>query len=43
MPEMDYEALGAAITPRTKAVVTVDLGGCVCDDYERVFAAVEHR
>jgi dTDP-4-amino-4,6-dideoxygalactose transaminase len=38
-PEMDCDALAAAITPRTKAVVPVDYGGCVCD-YGRIFAAV---
>lgn len=42
MPEMDYDALEAAITERTKAVVTVDLGGIVCD-YDRVFKIVERR
>ena len=42
MPEMDYDALAAAITPRTKAVITVDLGGCVCD-YGRVFQIAESR
>lgn len=42
MPEMDYAALEAAITPATKAVVTVDLGGIVCD-YERVFSIVERK
>lgn len=42
MPEMDYDALEAAITPKTKAVVTVDLGGIVCD-YERVFEIVERK
>ena len=42
MPEMDYEALEAAITPKTKAVVTVDLGGIVCD-YDRVFEIVNSR
>ena len=31
MPEMDYEKLEAAITEKTKAIVTVDLGGIVCD------------
>ena len=30
-PEMDYKALEAAITPRTKAIIPVDLGGVVCD------------
>ena len=42
MPEMDYEALEAAITEKTKAVVTVDLGGIVCD-YDRVFEIVERK
>ena len=39
MPEMDYDALEAAITEKTKAIVTVDLGGIVCD-YDRVFEIV---
>lgn len=42
MPEMDYDALEAAIGPKTKAVVTVDLGGIVCD-YDRVFEIVERK
>ena len=42
MPEMDYEKLEAAITPKTKAVVTVDLGGIVCD-YDRIFDIVERK
>ena len=42
VPEMDYDALEAAITPRTKAVVAVDYGGIVCD-YERIFDIVERR
>lgn len=42
MPEMDYDALEAAITGRTRAIVTVDLGGIVCD-YERVFDIVERK
>lgn len=42
MPEMDYDALEAAIGPNTKAVVTVDLGGIVCD-YDRVFEIVERK
>ena len=42
MPEMDYEALENAITEKTKAVVTVDLGGIVCD-YDRVFEIVERK
>jgi len=42
MPEMDYEALEAAITDKTKAIITVDLGGIVCD-YDRVFDIVERK
>ena len=42
LPEMDYAAMEAAIGPRTKAVVTVDLGGVVCD-YDRVFDIVERK
>lgn len=42
LPEMDYEALEAAVTERTKAIITVDLGGIVCD-YERIFKIVERK
>ena len=42
MPEMNYEALEEAITPKTKAIVTVDLGGIVCD-YEKVYEIVEKK
>ena len=42
MPEMDYEALEAAVTEKTKAIVTVDLGGIVCDD-DRIFEIVERK
>ncbi|MBQ4186864.1 MAG: aminotransferase class I/II-fold pyridoxal phosphate-dependent enzyme, partial [Firmicutes bacterium] len=42
MPEMDYEALEAAITEKTKAIVTVDLGGIVCD-YDRILEIVERK
>lgn len=42
MPEMDYDALEAAITEKTKAIVTVDLGGIVCD-YDRVFEIVKRK
>jgi len=41
-PEMDYDALESAITGKTKAIVTVDLGGVVCD-YDRVFEIVESK
>lgn len=40
--EMDYDALEAAITPRTKAIIPVDLGGVPCD-YDRIFAIVERK
>lgn len=40
--EMDYEALEAAITERTKVVIPVDLGGVPCD-YERIFDIVERK
>lgn len=42
MPEMDYEKLEAAFNERTKAIVTVDLGGIVCD-YDRIFDIVERK
>lgn len=42
MPEMDYEKLESAITEKTKAIVTVDLGGIVCD-YDKVFEIVERK
>ena len=37
--EMDYDAMEAAITERTKAIIPVDLAGIPCD-FERIFAAV---
>ncbi len=33
--EMDYEALEAAITEKTKVIIPVDLGGVPCD-YDRI-------
>ena len=42
MPEMDYDALEAAIGPKTKAVIPVDLGGIVCD-YDRIFAIAARK
>ena len=42
MPEMDYESLESVITPKTKAIITVDLGGIVCD-YNRVFEIIEKK
>lgn len=38
--EMDYDLVAAAITPRTKAIIPVDLGGVPCD-YDRLFELVE--
>lgn len=40
--EMDYDAVGEAITPHTKAIVAVDLGGIVCD-YDKLFEVVEKK
>lgn len=40
--QMDYDAMEAAITERTKAIIPVDLGGVPCD-YDRIFAAVEAK
>ena len=34
--EMDYEALSRAITPKTKAIIAVDIGGIMCD-YDAIF------
>ena len=42
MPEMDYDQLEAMITPKTKAIVAVDLGGIVCD-YDRIYEIVERK
>ncbi|MCR5808696.1 MAG: DegT/DnrJ/EryC1/StrS aminotransferase family protein [Clostridiales bacterium] len=42
MPEIDYDLLEAAITPKTKAIIPVDLGGMVCD-YEKIFSIVEKK
>ncbi|MBR2336971.1 MAG: DegT/DnrJ/EryC1/StrS family aminotransferase [Clostridia bacterium] len=40
--EMDYEALEKAITPRTKAIIPVDLGGVPCN-YDKLFEIVERK
>ena len=40
--QMDYDALEKAITPRTKAVIPVDLAGVVCN-YDRIFSIVEKK
>ena len=40
--ELDYDAVGRAITARTKAVVPVDLGGVMCD-YDRLYAVLDDK
>lgn len=40
--EMDYDALEAAITEKTKVIIPVDLGGIPCD-YDRIFEIVERK
>ena len=40
--EMDYDKLAKAITPNTKVVIPVDLGGVMCD-YDRIYEAVESK
>ncbi len=40
--EMDYDAMEAAITERTKAIIPVDLCGIPCD-YARIFEIVERK
>ena len=40
--EMDYDQLEAAITPRTKVIMPVDLAGIICD-YDRIFNIVNKK
>ena len=40
--EMDYNKLFEAITPKTKVIIPVDLGGVMCD-YNRIFSIVDER
>ena len=40
--EMDYDAVEKAITPNTKAIIPVDLGGVPCD-YDRLFEIVNKK
>lgn len=42
MPEMDYGKLEKAMTPRTKAVIAVDLGG-IPADYDRLYRVVKKK
>lgn len=41
-PEMDYDAMEAAINEKTKAIVAVDLGGIIAD-YDRIYQVVENK
>ncbi len=40
--EMDYDKVAEAITPKTKAIIPVDIGGVVCD-YEKVYEIVNSK
>ena len=40
--EMDYDALEAAVTECTKAIIPVDIGGVPCD-YERILRIAERK
>ena len=40
--EMDYEKLDKAITRKTKAIIPVDIAGCVCD-YQKIFEIAERK
>ena len=40
--EMDYGALEAAVTEKTKAIIPVDIAGIPCD-YDRIFEIVERK
>ena len=40
--EMDYERLAEKITPRTKAIIPVDIGGKMAD-YQRIYAILEEK
>ena len=40
--QIDYDAVEAAITENTKAIIPIDLGGVPCD-YDRIFEIVEKK
>lgn len=40
--EMNYDALEAAVTEKTKVIIPVDLGGVPCD-YDRIFEIIERK
>lgn len=39
---IDYDAIGEAITDKTKAIIPVDIAGVMCD-YDRLFKAIESK
>ena len=41
-PEMNYDVLADAITEKTKAIVTVDFGGILCN-YDKIYDIVEKK
>lgn len=40
--EIDYDAIAGAITPKTKAIIPVDIGGVMCD-YDKIYDAIHNR
>ena len=40
--EMDYDKLESLITEKTKAIIAVDVAGCMCD-YDKLFKIVEAK
>ncbi len=40
--EIDYDEIEKAITPRTKAIIPVDIGGVPCD-YDKLFEIIEKK
>lgn len=40
--EMDYDKLADAITPRTKAIIPIDIGGKMCN-YSKIFDVIDRR
>lgn len=39
---LDYEAIGRAITKKTKAIIPIDIGGVMCN-YDRLYEIVEAK
>ncbi len=40
--EMDYDKMASLITPKTKAVIPVDIAGIICD-YDKIFEVVNNK